>query len=408
MRKLLIIAYAFPPFPAPGSARAWRFYKYLPEFGYETHILTASRPDKPLPRVTFVPPPPRSFLERVLRKFFFPADDDVLWIHPAITAAKRLIAETPVDAVLSTIPPIHGHTVAYLLKKRTGLPWIADYRDPVVGNPFRTTQGLPGLVDRVMDRRFFRTADLLVAVTDRVVAEWIQSRPEVAGKTAVLWNGFDPDEYIVPKPIPLRSYRVLAHIGSFYGGRNPVVPMASIDRLIGRGVLNPERLRLRFIGPLEPAIRSKNQRLFDQLTALGCLECCPAIPRAQALEAMIEADQLMLADNNDSSVGQTVPAKLFEYIRVGRPILALTTSGSPVERILALSGVPFVALSPELDEETIDGRMVDFLQLPSQPVPMSEQFSSQFNGRNQARKLAALIDGVVPRRDSSALPGATG
>ena len=398
MRKLLIIAYAFPPFPAPGSARAWRFYKYLPEFGYETHILTASRPDEPLPRVTFVPPPPTSFPELVLRKFFFPSDDDVLWILPAIAAAKRLLAETPMDAVLSTIPPIHDHTIAYALKKRSGLPWIADYRDPVVGNPFRTSKGLPGWVDRAMDRRFFRTADLLLTVTDRIEAEWVQNHPEVAGKTAVLWNGFDPDEHIVPKPIPLRSHRVLAHIGSFYGGRNPVVPLASIDRLIGCGVLDPVRLRLRFIGPLEPAIRSKNQRLFDQLTALGCLECSPPIPRAQALEAMMEADQLMIADNNDSNIGHTVPAKLFEYIRVGRPILALTAFGSPVERILALSGVPFVTLSPELDEDTIDGRMVDFLNLPSQPVRVSEHFSTQFNGRNQARTLASLIDSVVGAR----------
>jgi hypothetical protein len=113
---------------------------------------------------------------------------------------------------------------------------------------------------------------------------------------------------------------------------------------------------------------------------------------------MMEADQLMLADNNDSNVGHTVPAKLFEYIRVGRPILALTAFGSPVERILALSGVPFVTLSPELDEDMIDGRVVDFLKLPSQPVRVSEHFSTQFNGRNQARTLASLIDSAVGPR----------
>src|ERR1039457_2995751 len=101
MRKLLIIAYAFPPFPAPGSARAWRFYKYLPEFGYETHVITASQPDQVLPRVKYVALPSKSFSERVLRKFIFPSDDDVLWIRPAVAEAKRLLAEKPMDAVLS-------------------------------------------------------------------------------------------------------------------------------------------------------------------------------------------------------------------------------------------------------------------------------------------------------------------
>src|ERR1700693_1679146 len=79
MRKLLIVTNAFPPCPAPGSARAWRLYNYLPEFGYETYVVTGSRPDKTQPRVTWVPVPSRNFGERVLRKFVFPFDDDIQW-----------------------------------------------------------------------------------------------------------------------------------------------------------------------------------------------------------------------------------------------------------------------------------------------------------------------------------------
>ncbi|HEY5178075.1 MAG TPA: glycosyltransferase [Terriglobales bacterium] len=398
MRQLLIIAYAFPPFPAPGSARPWRFYKFLPEFGYETHVLTASRPEQVLPRITFVPPLEVSFAERVLRQFFFPADNDVLWIRPAIAAAERLIAETPFDAVLSTIPPIHGHTVAYLLKKRTGLPWIADYRDPVVGNPLRTYRGLPRWVDGLMERHFCQAANLVVTVTDRLQQEWIQRYPEAAAKTVVIWNGFDPEENIAPKPLPLRSYRVLAHIGSFYLGRHPIIPMTAIARLIRRGILDPARLRLRLIGSLDLAIRRNNQQLFDELIEIGCLECLPPVPRVQALDLMMEADQLMLADNNNADIGHTVPAKLFEYVRVGRPILALTSAGSPVERILATSGVPHVVLSPDLDEQTIDTRMIEFLNLPSDPVPASERFLLDFNGRNQAGILAKLLDGMLAAR----------
>ena len=401
MRKLLIIAYAFPPFPAPGSARPWRFYKYLPEFGYETYVLTATRPEKPWPRVTFTPAPGVSFNERVLRKFLFPVDDDVLWTRPAIAAGKRLLADTPMDAVLSTIPPIHGHTVAYALKKKTGVPWIADYRDPTVGSPFRPSEGLPGWMDRTMEKHFFKSADLLLTVTDYVRQEFVQRWPEVESKTAVLWNGFDPEEDIGPKPIPDRPYRVLAHFGSLYGGRTPVLPMASIDRLIGRGLIDPARLRLRLIGSIEPTILEKHRQLFDRLTEKGCLECLPPQPRAQALQAMMEADQLLLADNNDSGIGQTVPAKLFEYVRVGRPILALTAAGSPVERILTSSGVPFVGLAPQMGESAIDARMIEFLDMPSDPVQVSERFSLEFDGRKQAQTLARLIDTMLERKKSS-------
>ncbi len=181
------------------------------------------------------------------------------------------------DAILSTIPPIHGHTVAYALKKRTGVPWVADYRDPTVGSPFRPSTGLPGWMDRTMEKHFFKSADLLLTVTDYVRQEFIQRWPEVENKTAVLWNGFDPEEDIGPRPIPERSYRVLAHFGSLYGGRTPVLPMSSIDRLIGRGLIDPARLRLRLIGSIEPAIVEKNRQLFDRLTEKGCLECLCAV-----------------------------------------------------------------------------------------------------------------------------------
>lgn len=252
-----------------------------------------------------------------------------------------------------------------------------------------------------MEKHFFKSADLLLTVTDYVRQEFIQRWPGIESKTAVLWNGFDPEEDIGPRPIPDRPYRVLAHFGSLYGGRTPVLPMLSIDRLIGRGLLDPGHLRLRLIGSIEPAILEKNRQLFDRLTDKGCLECLAPQPRAQALQAMMEADQLLLADNNESGIGQTVPAKLFEYVRVGRPILALTAAGSPVERILTSSGVPFVGLAPQMDEAAIDARMIEFLDMPSDPVQVSERFSSEFDGRKQAQTLAGLIDAMLERKKIS-------
>ena len=395
MRNLLIVAHAFPPSAAAGSARAWRLYKYLPEFGYDTYVVTASRPDKPLPRVTSVPVPDRSLGEQVLRKFFFPSDEDMRWTLPALRAAERLVAETPMDAVLSTVPYIQDHLIGYRLKKYAGLPWIADYRDPIVGNPFRRTTGIPGMVDRFLDARFFATADLMVSVTDYVRQEWIQRCPEVAAKSAVIWNGYDPEEPIAPKPIPPRPYRVIAHFGSFYTGRSPVIPLASALRLIRRGQLDPAGVRFRLVGALEPKILENHKELFQQLTSLGCLELTAQMPRAQALDAMMESDSLLLADNNQAAIGHTVPAKLFEYIRVGRPILALTVQDSPVERILAMSGVRYVTLSPGMDDAAVDARMMEFLKLTTDPAELREQFLTEFNGRSQARNLAGLLDTML-------------
>ena len=367
-------------------------YKYLQEFGYETHVLTASPPDKPQARVTWVPVPARNFGERVLRKFVFPSDEDIQWTLPALRAAEKLIAATPMDAVLSTVPYIQDHVIAYRLKRKFRLPWIADYRDPIVGNPFRRATGMPGMADRLLNSRFFATADLLIAVTDYGRQAWIGRSPQVESKSAVIWNGFDPEEPILPMPIPTRPYRLISHFGSFYGGRNPVIPLASALRLVRRGSLNPARFRFRLVGALEPEIRVRHNGLFQELIDLRCLELEPVVPRPQALEAMMESDSLLLADNNEAAIGHTVPAKLFEYIRVGRPVLALTVKDSPVERILSMSGVRYVTLSPEMDEPAIDARMINFLNLPTDPADLSHQFQTEFNGRTQARTLAGLLD----------------
>jgi glycosyltransferase involved in cell wall biosynthesis len=302
--------------------------------------------------------------------------------------------------VLSTVPYIHDHTIGYCLKRRFGLPWIADYRDPIVGNPFRTTAGIPGLVDRFLDSSFFARADLLVAVTDYVQHDWVQRCPEVAAKSAVVWNGYDPEEHIAPRPIRARPYRSIAHFGNLYGGRSPDAPLASARRLIRRGVLDPASLRFQLVGNVDPAIHERHRELFEELTAMGCLEFVPPMPRLQALEAMMESDSLMLADNNQAAIGHTVPAKLFEYIRVRRPILALTEDGSPVERILAMSGVPFVRLFSAMTESLIDMRLLEFLNLSTQPSPLSERFLVEFNGRNQVRTLAGMLDRMLDTKSN--------
>jgi hypothetical protein len=109
----------------------------------------------------------------------------------------------------------------------------------------------------------------------------------------------------------------------------------------------------------------------------------------------MQADSLLLADNNQASMGHTVPAKLYEYIRVRRPVLALTVNGSPVEQILGMSGVRFVTMSQQFDPSENDRRLLEFLSLPTEPVTLSEQFLNEFNGRNQAHTLAGMLDRII-------------
>src|SRR5215210_156133 len=107
-KPVLLLAYHFPPDNASGSARPYRFYKYLPEYGYEPHVITASaQTGTQFPRVTFVPAPstgktPLGWAERALRKTFFTSDEAMLWVLDAKKAVAHAVDQTKFHAIVST------------------------------------------------------------------------------------------------------------------------------------------------------------------------------------------------------------------------------------------------------------------------------------------------------------------
>lgn len=415
-RRVLLLAFAFPPENLTGAARPWRFYRYLPEFGYDPVVVTASTQDaqNPHPHVTGVEDRTRATRRRSFRRLFEaaiyrifrPGDEGFLWMFDAFRVAGRLLAKrdrgtsTPsVSAIYSTFPSLNVHLVAMALKRRYGLPWIADFRDPLVGNSFTRHTALSNKVDEFLERRIFEEADALTVVSDAIADQWRGRYPAQAHKIHVLCNGYDPARPIVPLPIPKRPYRVLAHLGSFYGGRTPEPLVASVLRLIDAGRLDPAAIRVVFVGEfVVDSYPAETRALLDRLSGLGCLQYEDRIvPREEALNVMAMSDYLLLADNNRFREGHTftIPAKIFEYVQVGRPILALTEKNSPVDRVLERSGVPVTVIEARLPDPEVDQRLYEFLQLRSDPVEPSAWFRDTFDGRRQTGTLAGILDSII-------------
>jgi hypothetical protein len=149
---------------------------------------------------------------------------------------------------------------------------------------------------------------------------------------------------------------------------------------------------------------------FQALQNRGCLEyVSEVIPQPEAIREMAQADYLLLLDLNDTGQAVQVPAKLFQYIRIGRPMLAFTSADSPSERILTKCGVPFVAIHPNASEEQIDQRVASLFELPSEPTRPSPWFEDQFNAEGQTRVLASILQNIIrtnipaPRVSSAAV-----
>ena len=395
--QLLLFAYAFPPENVSGAARPFRFYRYLPEFGVSPRVITASPQSLQLPDVVFVRDEPRDFprqnwswhLERMVRKFLLPGELGLTWSRKAAAQSRNLISLHSRTAVLSTSPPLSTHLAALQLKRKLGIPWIADFRDPL--NPSGQIAVSHANIFSMIEAFFFREADAVIANTDAVSELWKVRYPAHQEKIHVICNGFDPAEVILPAPIPQRTYKHIVHVGELYRGRHPGLILDSLNRLITRGALVPGSLRLSLIGPSSDDT-IPNIDVLRRLAEAGVVEYVPSLmPQEKARLIACQADALLLLQPQSDV---QIPAKLFEYIRIGRPVLAFIRRGSPTEDILDRSGIPHRSIYPNDSPEEIDAKLLAFLALRSDSVSPSQWFVEQFNARRQTQMLSAIIEGL--------------
>ena len=397
---LLIFAYHFPPENAIGALRPYRFYKYLSRLGYRCHVITASdvaqRPDLDAERVPdpFVENPRVGLgwqIERAIRKFLMPGVAGSQWSVQAYRVAQRFIDSNPGYriTVFSTFPPIGTHFAGYWLARQRRLPWIGDYRDPVANNSIHKDIGrFNQSVYRKLEGIFLRANDFAIANTDAAQTKLKQNYPNHAARIHLISNGFDPENRLSALPVARPGTKILAHVGELYGGRYVSPILESIERLTEGGRILPGQLLVHLTGPAIPG-SIPDPAFMEKAVARGWLHFDPERIAQEAAHRIIQtADCLLLVQ--PQSVLQ-VPAKLYEYLQIGRPILAFVPPDSPVERILEKSGVPYCCVYPSATPSELDDSILEFLQLSSQEVKPSQWFEDEFNAQNHAAKVAQLI-----------------
>ena len=172
-----------------------------------------------------------------------PYNEKLEWVPHAVAASRDILKRASVQAVISTSPPVATHLAALRLKQRYGLKWLADFRDPILGNPGRPRRWARPY-DAFLEKYILRHADIVTAVTDASADEWRRKYPGANRKIQVVWNGYDPEEAFGPLPIPERPYRLLSHVGVLYALRHPHAFMGSLGRLIRNGSFASGRVQV--------------------------------------------------------------------------------------------------------------------------------------------------------------------
>ena len=402
-RMVLMFAYHFPPENAIGGARPYQFYKYLSRMGYRCFVFTAAdQGAKEDEHIKYVPDPftqrPREGiswqLERAIRRFLTPGATGLRWSLAACRTAREWVPPRPASeiTIFSTFPPLGAHLAGFRLAATTNLKWIADFRDPF-SNDLSAAEltRLQQLTSRRLTRTFLTRADAVIANTDTMAEKWKNSYPGVSDRIHVIWNGFDPEDGIEPYPVTKRNCKVVSHVGELYSGRTVAPILESISRLIDAKRVKAERVRVRLVGPTESRC-IPDTAFLERARKQGWLEIVrEQVPQLEARRVAQTSDALLLVQPHSTV---QVPGKLFEYLRMGRPILAYILPGTPTERILQRSGAAYTCVYAGSSVQDMDRAIEGFLDDEQNVTAANEWFRETFDARRQAEALDALIRSI--------------
>jgi glycosyltransferase involved in cell wall biosynthesis len=343
---VLLTACRFPPENIVGSLRPGRFFRYLPEVGYEPYVLTASPQPRPGPRVS----------------------------APAERAGAELLRRQNIRLIVSTSPPYSVHSAAAAL----------------AGNASRGDHPVHAWIDRRVERTIL-SANRVVLNTEAAQAGWKRRHPAHRDRLDVIYNGFDPASLPEPaRPIPVRQRRILLHAGSLYNHQYVELLLRALRGL----ALDANSFQFQLIGSVPDSIPVLEDYKF--LTAQLLIDNAGRhLPQAEAHQRMRDSDYLLLVDYYREGGSLQLPPTIFDYLPVGRPILAITTPGSPMHRILELSGLPHVALFPSDSAGKATEKIRRLLTIPAGPYPLSADYLRQFDGREQTAALSRILDSVM-------------
>ena len=400
---VILIAHHFPPGPEMGAIRPYRFYKYLKRMGYPCHVITASAQPESNPDVAFIDDDLRriwdgtseqkksfrAYQELLVRKLAFPGHIGIMWSFAAAAHCHGLVRKYPGEkfVVFSTYPPLGVIPAGLMAYLRDRLPWIADFRDPLslgLGDKFLSAR--QRFWNAQLEARVFRQAAAVIANVEGAASMWRERYPRQAKKLHVIPNGFDPEDAPRARVIPPRAQKLIVHAGGLYHGRTPNAIVESLSRLRANGAATSAKIVL--LGHVDEKT-GLDKPLYDRAISEGWLEMPAQVSRGEARRVLEEADALLLIQPQSDV---QIPGKLFEYICIGRPVLALVPQQSAIEDILVRSGIPHVCVYKDEAADAADRKLLEFLRMPSTPVQASEWFRTNFNAEEQTKTLAGIVD----------------
>jgi hypothetical protein len=412
VKRVLMVAYHFPPMNvSSGIQRTLRFAQYLPEFDWEPSVLTADpRAYSDVSAASLAEIPAdlrvrRAFaldtarhlsLRGAYPRWLALPDRWWSWSIGAVPAGLRLIRKLKPKALWSTYPIATAHFIAYTLHRMTGIPWVADFRDPMVEPGYPSDSLQRAAFDRI-ERMTLKHCERAVFASPGALRLCAERHPGVhQTKLTVIENGYDEASFAAAESAadrgrPSGGPPVLVHSGIVYPSeRDPRPFFAALSGLSKSGQLGNGKLKvvLRATGNDDYLRGLIAHYAIGDIVALQ-----PSLPYRAALAEMMAADGLIVLQA--ANCNNQVPAKLYEYLRARRPILALTDPRGDTAAVLKSAGIDTIARLDSSEEiSRLLLRFLDLLRLQRAPVAQEAAVAAA-SRRSRTKELASLLEAVT-------------
>jgi glycosyltransferase involved in cell wall biosynthesis len=430
MVDVLLISYFFPPVGGGAVLRALKLAKYLPEFGYVPTVLAADDerytnrdsylmeqipPDVTVYRLPVADPFGRpanlyktfrrnkdgqskgqraaavkeSLGARLRRVGSFP-DPFFPFYKAALKRFFRIKKRYNIKAIISTAPPYTDHIVGSRLARITGLPLVLDYRDAWTYNPFG---GPPTFLHaagwRIMEQRVLSSASAVLTVTDAMADDY-RRRFRIDVPVYAVPNGYDEGDFTDVVEMPRDRFTII-YAGKFYEGREPYVFLEGVRRAISAGDLSAGDIEIRFLGAIPGDIKTSLLSSGLPVVVKG------HVTHREAISEIVSAHANLLVIGEGPGMGTTLTGKLFEYLRAGRPIIALIPPTGEAAKIIKEMDAGYVA-SPSDVQGTADSLSGLYARYRRGELKRRETFYpglERFDRRNIAGRFAGVLDSLT-------------
>jgi glycosyltransferase involved in cell wall biosynthesis len=454
MRRLLMITHAFPPTGGSGVQRTAKFARYLPEFGWSPIVWSADRVAG-LPRDETLVDESGEGLDVRRRRAISPLgilgnwsqpsndsagakrrrsrlsdgigwrlrnavdkvsslvipDKSVLWAVASYPALRRIIRRERVDAIYSTYSPPSNHLLALWMSRLGHLPWVADFRDLWTDNyDFGDVSSIHRGMHVRLERKVLERADAVVGVSPdqtRILANHV---PQNREKFLTIPNGADPNDFAsvnrseTREDLGIASDKfVLSYVGSFVATAEACAIVDGVASFVRRVGSAKGSFEFRIVGWIPDGVKRHIEASRISPVTTGYVSHREAIREIVAADCLVSGN--LVAGNNCDSV---VPAKVFEYMASGVPMLHVGALDGATDRFIrdADAGVTVLPDAAEIDR-TIEGMWRSWTDGAPRSGCSPQSFSA-FTRQTQTQQLAAVLDRCVAATAAKQHPASDG